>query len=836
MRKHVIISTLLIIYSNWGRLLAQSPFTYKIDSLQHLLKTQSKEDTLKIIRWNDLARICFENLQFQQGLVATQQARLLSEKLRYRKGKGLYLRTMEIFHVSNQLSFFYNIHAKWHSTDLGEKEVINDTYSYLLPSKVDYDLANSQLLVALKYFEQQKDKELVAHILFSIGTTDLRLNKASEAKAYLERAKKLFKEIGRDEFAFCVLYESLISLEENNKIKQAIEIEKEAKSIISNIKTEREKELLNYYLALIYYSQNKNVLFIEQLMKTDYELEKIGEIDLRPFVLSNLGDFFDNEGMYQKSLDYFNKLIELKIETNQSDDIASQYVAAVFELVPLKKWDEAKQYLEKAKLSKDKIKNKRLLAFMDVRLHDAAGQILMGQEKYQEALTEFFQANQIANESNNERYFLMYTNTYIAQCYQKLGDVQKSIVFAKKKYDEAMSSGDIRLKINNNLLLSEVYEKSGQFKLAFEYLKKYRSIIKEKEENDIDNLATNLSIENIVNKNEKEKAALEKAKLIKEQENQNQRWWIFSIAAALISSIIILYVLYRNNQIKQKANTVLVNTLSQLKSTQAQLIQSEKMASLGELTAGIAHEIQNPLNFVNNFSEVNKELLVELKDEIKKGNLDEVNAIADDVISNEEKINHHGKRAESIVKGMLEHSRKSTGIKEPTDINKLCDEFVRLSYHGLRAKDPKFSCDYKLDLDPYLPLVHVVSQDIGRVILNVITNAFYVVDEKKKSGTEGYEPTVSVSTKKVNGKIEIIVADNGNGIPQKILDKIFQPFFTTKPTGKGTGLGLSLSYDIVKAHGGTIVVNTFNGPPGGELKVETKEGEGSQFIIYLPIS
>ena len=262
-------------------------------------------------------------------------------------------------------------------------------------------------------------------------------------------------------------------------------------------------------------------------------------------------------------------------------------------------------------------------------------------------------------------------------------------------------------------------------------------------------------------------------------------------------------------------------TLENLKATQSQLIQSEKMASLGELTAGIAHEIQNPLNFVNNFSEVNKELLIEMNEEIEKGNLEEVKSIAKDVTENEEKINHHGKRADAIVKGMLQHSRSSSSKKEPTDINALADEYLRLAYHGLRAKDKSFNASMKTDFDETLEKINVIPQDIGRVILNLITNAFYVVNEKKKSGIENYEPKVTVSTKMLNDKVEIKVADNGNGIPQKVLDKIFQPFFTTKPTGQGTGLGLSLSYDIVKVH-------------SGELIVETKEGEGTIFSVILP--
>jgi signal transduction histidine kinase len=271
-----------------------------------------------------------------------------------------------------------------------------------------------------------------------------------------------------------------------------------------------------------------------------------------------------------------------------------------------------------------------------------------------------------------------------------------------------------------------------------------------------------------------------------------------------------------------KRTTELKQSLEDLKSTQAQLIQSEKMASLGELTAGIAHEIQNPLNFVNNFSDVNRELVDELKEEIKIGNTEEAISIADDIKENEEKIIHHGKRADAIVKGMLQHSRVSTGKKEPTDINKLADEYLRLTYHGLRAKDKEFNATLETDFDVTIGKISIVPQDIGRVLLNLFNNAFYAVMQKKKEAEDGYEPAVYVATKKVNGKIEIHVKDNGIGIPQKVVDKIFQPFFTTKPTGQGTGLGLSLSYDIVKAH-------------AGEIKVQTKEGEGSEFVIQLPV-
>ena len=289
--------------------------------------------------------------------------------------------------------------------------------------------------------------------------------------------------------------------------------------------------------------------------------------------------------------------------------------------------------------------------------------------------------------------------------------------------------------------------------------------------------------------------------------------------------LLLAMIFYRNNRQKQKANKVLEHTLTDLKSTQSQLIQSEKMASLGELTAGIAHEIQNPLNFVNNFSEVNTELIEELKTEKAKPKSERNDQLEEellnDIAANEQKINHHGKRADAIVKGMLQHSRSSSGQKEPTDINALADEYLRLAYHGLRAKDKSFNATFKTDFDNSIGKINIIPQDVGRVILNLITNAFYVVNEKKQQQPEGFEPTVSVSTKKINGKVEVKVADNGNGIPAKVLDKIFQPFFTTKPTGQGTGLGLSLSYDIIKAH-------------GGELKAETVESAGATFTILLP--
>jgi len=268
-------------------------------------------------------------------------------------------------------------------------------------------------------------------------------------------------------------------------------------------------------------------------------------------------------------------------------------------------------------------------------------------------------------------------------------------------------------------------------------------------------------------------------------------------------------------------NKSLNDSIEDLKAAQAQLVQSEKMASLGELTAGIAHEIQNPLNFVNNFSEVNKELIDEMKNELASGNNKEAIAIADDISQNEQKINAHGKRADSIVKNMLLHSRTSSGQKESININHLADEYLRLSYQGLRARDKTFNSTIETHFDQEMGMINIIPQDIGRVLLNLYNNAFYAVSEKGRMQGDNYKPSVSVTTLKMENGMEIRVKDNGNGIPQMVLEKIFQPFFTTKPPGQGTGLGLSLSYDIIKAL-------------GGEIKVETKEGEFTEFIICLP--
>jgi signal transduction histidine kinase len=460
------------------------------------------------------------------------------------------------------------------------------------------------------------------------------------------------------------------------------------------------------------------------------------------------------------------------------------------------------------------------------------GRMLIKQGKYEEAI-DIIQKSYERNKNGDDTRGMSSSAVQLAKAYKDIGDHNSAIQFALKAYDLASRTSWMPTQINASDLLSQLYETLGNKQKALDYLKLYRSLKEKSEElNDKARLAE-VEIQALLKKNKEDIELLEKETELRAQENKAQQLWILSIGGALLSAIIIAIILVRNNRQKQKANTRLASTLSDLKSTQSQLIQSEKMASLGELTAGIAHEIQNPLNFVNNFSEVNTELIDELEYEANMGNLDEVKAIAKDIKENGQKINHHGKRADAIVKGMLQHSSSGSGKKEPTNINALADEYLRLAFHGLRAKDKTFNATMKTAFDETIGNINIIPQDIGRVILNLITNAFYAVhakalaeasavNEKSKQNIAGYEPAVEVITMKEGNKVLISVKDNGNGIPQKIMDKIFQPFFTTKPTGQGTGLGLSLSYDMVKAHGGT-------------LEVVSEEGLGSEFQITLPI-
>ena len=449
------------------------------------------------------------------------------------------------------------------------------------------------------------------------------------------------------------------------------------------------------------------------------------------------------------------------------------------------------------------------------QVYSQLGIIYFEKDNYPLALEYYHKGIAISKEENNmsglaNNYF------FLTKYFLTTGEKDSALVYSMQNLQTIKQIGVVRwYRVNLGTAYENVY-------LAYKMDNQKDSLLKYQELTLV--TKDNLYKERIKNLTTFQAATLNEQLRLQEVEKEKIAYQnkirIYFLVAGIAVLILLAFIFYRNNRQKQKANTVLQNTLADLKSTQSQLIQSEKMASLGELTAGIAHEIQNPLNFVNNFSDVSNELIDEMNEELNNGDIEEAKAISADIKQNLEKISHHGKRAEAIVKGMLQHSQSGKGQKESTDMNALCDEYLRLAYHGLRAKDKDFNTELKTDFDKTIGQINIIPQDIGRVLLNLCNNAFYAVNEKKKTAKENYQPTVSVSTKRIGNKIEIRVEDNGNGIPASIKEKIFQPFFTTKPTGQGTGLGLSLSYDIIKAH-------------SGELTVESTVGEGTTFTIKL---
>ena len=436
------------------------------------------------------------------------------------------------------------------------------------------------------------------------------------------------------------------------------------------------------------------------------------------------------------------------------------------------------------------------------------------------ALAKQFFIEGIAKAKEVKHLFQQIGNTSaLSQLYLKTGDPDSAIYYANIAFNIASAHHFATFKMEAASTLMQCYEKKNQTDSTLKYLKSMLCIK--------DSVFNQVNMRQLQLLGFDEEQREQQARIA--EEKYRNRMINFGLAGLVLLSMVVGSILYRNNRQKQKANITLQKqkesldlALQELKSTQKLLIQSEKMASLGELTAGIAHEIQNPLNFVNNFADINDELIKEISVEMDRGNVTEARELLNDIMENSQKINFHGKRADGIVKGMLQHTRTGSGIKEPTDLNTLIREFLQLCYHGFRAKDKSFNTALHTDLDPAITTVNMISQDIGRVLLNLMNNAFYTVQDKKKQLGIDFEPEVFIGTKLSGKQVAITVRDNGNGIPESLLDKIFQPFFTTKPTGEGTGLGLSLSYDIIKAH-------------EGEITVKTEKGKYTAFTITLPV-
>jgi len=537
-------------------------------------------------------------------------------------------------------------------------------------------------------------------------------------------------------------------------------------------------------------------------------VENSNDVGLKISYYAQLASTYRDQGDFTEALKYANKILSFVQQANACLMCRANYTLF------------ASIFLENHQLDSAKIYSERALQYQSINgldgwVYGTAGRIQTELKNYDTALN-FYRQSVSAHIKENNLKDLANSYNYISYLFEKTRQRDSAIYYANQSLSVARPRRFAREILQADILLSGLYEEHNTDS-AYYY---YKQAIVAK-----DTLYNQSRQRQILNFRFNEELRQQE---IQEAETKYQnRVRTYILSAGLIVVLLITAILYRNNRLKQKAKIKIEQSYEKLKLTQAQLIQSEKMASLGELTAGIAHEIQNPLNFVNNFSEVNGELISELVEEVDKGNYDEVKVIAVSIKDNEEKIKSHGKRADAIVKGMLQHSRVNTGQKELTDINALCDEYLRLSYHGMRAKDKSFSATLQTDFDASIGKINIVPQDIGRVLLNLYNNAFYATAGRLKAHSSQLKadssqcvPTVTVVTKKHNDKIEITVKDNGAGIPQNIVDKIFQPFFTTKPTGEGTGLGLSLSYDIIKAH-------------GGEIKVETKEGQGSEFIVLL---
>jgi signal transduction histidine kinase len=530
-------------------------------------------------------------------------------------------------------------------------------------------------------------------------------------------------------------------------------------------------------------------------------------------IMQYAGILYGNSGNYEKAVYYFKAAIPLAEEAGNLRVLSITYTTLGRTYGSQKKQDSALLCLQSAYGYAIKADYNRYVGSILLNM----GRVYLALGKQDSAKAYFHRA---LFESNEHNYFRGVVASYLvlAEMYKKSGYADSSLYFMKKGLAVANQLNAPDLYLRTYTALADYYNSRRESDSTV----KYQALII-KINDSLFNSKQVQQFQNIDYDAQQREQEIENAK--KEYQNRMQKYFLIGGLFFLLALAVFLLRNNRNrkrtNAILQRQNTEIEIAMNNLKATQAQLIQSEKMASLGELTAGIAHEIQNPLNFVNNFSELNKELLEDLKIGIDKGNLEEVKSLANDVMENQEKINHHGKRADSIVKGMLQHSQRGSSAKEPTDINILADEYLRLAFHGFRAKENNFNTTIRTALDQSIGTVNIIPQDIGRVILNLINNAFYAVNKKSKEGIAGYEPVVEIGTKRVGGNVEIRVKDNGSGIPENIKSKIFQPFFTTKPTGQGTGLGLSLSYDIIKAH-------------GGALKVASKEGEGSEFIISIP--
>jgi len=629
----------------------------------------------------------------------------------------------------------------------------------------------------------------LAHGLKSLAFCLVRVAKNEEALPLLSEALSLFELL--DDLEGQAVVNGLLAITQRNSgdLVASLELSFKALELSHKIRF-REHEGTELYFIGVTYKQLGN---FEKALDYLYQSLHIFREDenrlFQSYPINIIGSIYFENGNYTKALEYFEEGLTIRQASLDKLGEAGSLDNIGFTHFKLGNYAQATSYCKRSLLMAESTQDERTQS--NALLHLAE---IYKQAEDIEKATKFSNRSLELKKAIGDRRREVEMLLFLADLYKTV-DHNKVLEVLNNALQISEETKMLDLFSRTHFHLSGYYKQEGNYEEAVKHLESHINLEKEFNKNAIGQKISTLEITHKVEETRKEADAAK-------QKNEE---------------------LTKLNEEIEDQRKKLENALANLKATQTQLIQSEKMASLGELTAGIAHEIQNPLNFVNNFADVSNELLEEMKTELEEGHKKDAMAILDNVKQNLEKILHHGKRADAIVKGMLQHSRSSTGIKKPADINVLADEYLRLAHHGLRAKDKSFNATTNTDFDATLEKIDIIPQDIGRVLLNLINNAFYAVTEKEKLKGEGYAPAVSVSTKKINDKVEITVADNGNGIPQNILDKIFQPFFTTKPTGQGTGLGLSLAYDIVKAH-------------GGEIRVETKEGEGSEFVVQIPMN
>ncbi len=753
-------------------------------------------DTARIANLNKLAEILLKNNYYDSSMVYSSQAIEISDSL---------LRLSAV--KSNSL---YQTRCKM----LKAKAMANFSNGLIYNKPND---ALDTLKSALKLAKETGNKSLEAAIYADIGNAYNSLSKDKAALVNHLRSVSLFRETGSKKELAWQLNSVGITQRVLGNYGDALEYMMESLKISRSIGDSNTtiEALLAIGFTYAFVEMWDDALKF-QAQALDIYREMNDSLGIAR-IYNDMGVTNMRAGKLEVALDQHKKALAIRLKSKEHYYTFASFLYIGDLLEKLNRIPEAIQYYESA-FNYTKFSSFRV-SQIDAGI--SLGRAYQKSQDYDKALNMLALAYKVALEMD-DRSFQAQAALFKAKVYLAKENPRLALFWLHNAEKAAAESSLVYLaEIYQSI--GETYSKMGDFRNAYLNQLKYSRVkdsmdVAENLEK-ITRLSNRLEFENkqaLQNQNHEKELILKQAEIRREKVTRN-----FSLFGMFVAMVLMIIAFIRFVE-KQKLNKKLSETLSDLKSTQSQLIQREKMASLGELAAGISHEIQNPLNFVNNFSEVSRELISEVFEELSKGNQQDAMNILEDVKENLDKINHHGKRADSIIKGMLQHSRSSSGTKEPTDINALADEFLRLAYHGLRARDKSFNALMKTDFDQKLGKVNVIPQDMGRVILNLITNAFYAANEKRITGKENYQPTVQVSTRKTKDKVMVLVQDNGKGIPQHVLGKIFQPFFTTKPAGEGTGLGLSMSYDIVtKGH-------------GGELTVETSEGLGTTFTIVIP--